>query len=146
LSGDYRGSNCLIPWIELHSLADDLSFILSRRQFPVPLCFAMTINKSQGQSLEIVGVYLQHSAFTHGQLYVALSRVTDVRRLTVLLPEDRTTTENIVYTEVLSDIRREFSVLQLAVTTVVHYKQSKFCIIDKSNLQLQDTYRQLACG
>ncbi|KAL8548789.1 hypothetical protein ACS0TY_007890 [Phlomoides rotata] len=46
-----------------------------RRQFPVLLCFAMTINKSQGQSLSTVGVYLPKSIFTRGQLYVVASKV-----------------------------------------------------------------------
>ena len=36
-------------------------FILKRRQFPISVCFAMTINKSQGQSLDNVGLYLQYS-------------------------------------------------------------------------------------
>ena len=62
----------------------------------------MTVNKSQGQSLSTVGIDLQSSAFSHGQLYVALSRVTDVRHLTLLLRSDRTTTENVVYPEVLA--------------------------------------------
>jgi hypothetical protein len=41
----------------------------------------MTINKSQGQSLGRVGVYLNPEVFSHGQLYVALSRTTDPSKL-----------------------------------------------------------------
>ena len=63
----------------------------------------MTVNKSQGQSLNTVGVDLRAPAFTHGQLYVALSRVTSLNGLTVLFSEDngQELTENIVYPEVL---------------------------------------------
>ena len=36
----------------------------------------MTINKSQGQTLKIVGLDLRMDCFAHGKLYVAFSRVT----------------------------------------------------------------------
>jgi ATP-dependent exoDNAse (exonuclease V) alpha subunit len=78
------------------------AWIHNRTQFPVRLCFAMTINKAQGQSLKRVGVDLRQSVFTHGQFYVAMSRVTDVNNLDVLLPESSDgRVENIVYEDVL---------------------------------------------
>lgn len=39
----------LIPRITLNTLEGDFPLILSRKQFPVRLSFAMTTNKSQGQ-------------------------------------------------------------------------------------------------
>lgn len=51
---------------------------LIRRQFSFRVCFAMTINKSQGQTvLGRLGIDLVDHCFAHGQLYVTLSRSTD---------------------------------------------------------------------
>lgn len=106
LGGDHNGELKIIPRIPLTSIEGDLPFILTRKQFPVRLCFAMTINKLQGQSLHTVGLDLRLPVFCHGQLYVALSRVTDVSRMTVLLSEQSGgKTENIVYPEVLEAVR-----------------------------------------
>lgn len=70
------------------------------------LAFAMTINKSQGQSVQNVGLDLRTSVFSHGQLYVALSRCTSGDRIKVLLPEGNETrrTPNIVYKEILNGL------------------------------------------
>ncbi|KIJ14676.1 hypothetical protein PAXINDRAFT_78621, partial [Paxillus involutus ATCC 200175] len=46
-------------------------------QFPVGVGYAMTINKAQGQSVKHVGLDLRSGVFSHGQLYVALSRCTN---------------------------------------------------------------------
>ena len=107
LSGDLAGELRLIPRIKLTSTEGELPFVVSRLQFPVRLSFAITVNKSQGQSLSVVGVDLRHPVFTHGQLYVAMSRVTTVAGLSVLLPPGSglpgtaRTARNIVYPEVL---------------------------------------------
>lgn len=85
LGGAYHGEERLIPRISMSTTKDELPWKLTRRQFPVRLAFAMTINKAQGQSLDHVGVDLTTDVFTHGQLYVALSRATNVKNLHILL-------------------------------------------------------------
>ncbi|CEP13636.1 hypothetical protein [Parasitella parasitica] len=94
----------LIPRFTLSTLPDQLPFVLTKKQFPVKLCFAMTINKSQGQSLKKVAVDLREPVFTHGQLYVSLSRATSADGVSLLFSEQNSllTTENVVYPEVLS--------------------------------------------
>ena len=78
-----------------------------RKQFPIKLSFAMTINKAQGQTLNQVAVFLKQPCFSHGQLYVALSRLRRADKLKIfydensLLPEHRTSIQNIVAFEVL---------------------------------------------
>ena len=57
---------------------------LKRLQFPVRLCFAVTINKSQGQSVDYVGIDAQSPVFTHGHFYVAISQVTSVHNIKII--------------------------------------------------------------
>ena len=54
----------------------EFHFTLRRHQFPIALAFAMTINKSQGQTVSHVGIDLRVPCFSHGQLYVGCSRTT----------------------------------------------------------------------
>jgi ATP-dependent DNA helicase PIF1 len=86
----------------------NVSISFQRRQFPVCVCFGMSINKSQGQSLRYVGLYLPRPVFTHGQLYVALSRVTTRSGLRILILDDegkpKSSTTNVVYPEVFQRI------------------------------------------
>ena len=95
-----------IPRITLTPSDSGLPFDLKRRQFPVRPAFVLSINKSQGQTLDFVGLDLSCDVFTHGQLYVALSRVRSFHSLSVL-PNPNSSdgenffTDNIVYKEVL---------------------------------------------
>jgi ATP-dependent DNA helicase PIF1 len=105
LGGDFDGQLRVIPRIKLSVTDGSLGIPLSRKQFPVRLCFAMTINKSQGQSFHTVSLDLRTPVFTHGQLYVGVSRTSSVKGLSILLPENsRSKTLNITYPEVLANI------------------------------------------
>ena len=103
IGGDHHGEKAFIPRITLKPSSQQYPFVLRRRQFPVCLCFAMTINKAQGQSLKYVGIHLLSPVFCHGQLYVALSRATCSSNIKILLPSNDTKTINVVYQEVLID-------------------------------------------
>jgi hypothetical protein len=106
LGGKFAGNVVFISRMNIEPSNDDLHIPLSRRQFPVRLAFAMTINKSQGQSVTHVGLDLHVPVFSHGQLYVALSRCTSGNRIKALFPADSndTVTVNIVYKELLTGL------------------------------------------
>ena len=74
----------------------------------ITLCFAMTINKSQGQSLSYVGLFLPKPIFTHGQLYVVVSRVKSKSGLNILILDENekpsNITKNVLYQEVFEKI------------------------------------------
>ena len=99
-----------MPRIPLCPSEDNMfPFKLKRKQFPVRLSFSMTINKAQGQTIPNVGVYLPESVFSHGQLYVALSRGISRSNTKVLVKpvkkfnQDGVYISNVVYKEVLRD-------------------------------------------
>ncbi|OIT28039.1 hypothetical protein A4A49_53946 [Nicotiana attenuata] len=108
IEGNMAGEKVFIPRMTLTLSDARIPFKFQRRQFPIVVSFAMTINKSQGQSLSHVGLFLKKSVFTHGQLYVALSRVTSRKGLKILVYDDdgQITNEarNVVYKEVFRNL------------------------------------------
>ncbi|KAM3398671.1 hypothetical protein P3S68_002187 [Capsicum galapagoense] len=106
--GDFKNTHVFISIIPLLSSNDEkLPILFKRPQFSIRLCFAMKINKAQGQTLDYVGIYLREPVFSHGQLYVALSREKNSNCIKLLIrppttdSNDDQSTYNIVYNEII---------------------------------------------
>ncbi|CAN1750786.1 ATP-dependent DNA helicase PIF1 [Linum perenne] len=109
-AGLCNGTRILLTHLGEHTLRGlIIGGSFERRQYPVRLCYAMTINKSQGQTLEHIGIYLPNPVFSHGQLYVALSRARSVEGVHISIQNDanipETSTRNIVYKEIFEDLQ-----------------------------------------
>ena len=85
-----------------------MAFCIKEGQFPLSVFFAMSINKSQGHSCQRVGLFLDKPVFSHGQLYVAISRVTSRNGLGILTEEKdyggHFNTKNVVYKEIFNNL------------------------------------------
>jgi len=97
-----------LPRIKLKTNVNSgLPFVLSRKQFPVRISFAITINKSQGHTIPNVRIYLPRHIFSHGQLCVALSRGVYQNSTKVLIKEgkiegeDEDFTKNVVFKDII---------------------------------------------
>ena len=106
LGGDNANNVVFIPQMALDSGLHDSPILFCCLQFPVQPAYAMTINKSQGQTIKHVGLNLSSSVFSHGQLYVALSRCTYPRNIKILFPhgQEDTKATNVVWTEVFRNL------------------------------------------
>ena len=125
LVGRAKGQTVDVPRItqKLEPSKTKLPFTLLRRQFPLRLAWVLTINKAQGQTFRILGVYLPNPVFAHGQLYVAASRVGFSEGIRFLVEqtekqgyhhdpevdEERVFTDNIVYRSLLVDSSTKMS-------------------------------------
>lgn len=102
LGGQFHGQLCAISRITLNSNPEDFTFILQCHQFPIKPCFAITVNKSQSQSFNIVSVDLCTLFFSYGQFYVAMFHVTNVNNLHILLDAKlKSKLQNIVWKQLL---------------------------------------------
>lgn len=87
MTGAQKGQEVGI--FRINFTSDDFSLPgkLRRRQFPIKLCYAITVNKSQGQTLSRAGLYLRTPLWVHGQMYVALSRAKSSKAVKILVEE-----------------------------------------------------------
>ncbi|CAN0903754.1 ATP-dependent DNA helicase PIF1 [Linum grandiflorum] len=106
LTGTHIGDRVYLPRLSLTSKQKSLDFTLVRRQYPIGLSYGMTINKSQGQTLQTVGLCLKRQVFTHGQLYLVVSRVTRRSGLKIIscdgAAQPTQSMKNIVFCKILN--------------------------------------------
>ena len=82
----YAGKQVLLPRIPLSPAENEgYPFHFKLSQLPIRFSFAITINKTQGQTIPYVRVYLPQNVFSHGQLYVTLSGGTSMTITKVLI-------------------------------------------------------------
>jgi energy-coupling factor transporter ATP-binding protein EcfA2 len=86
------------------------SFTMMRSQFPLRLAYSLTFNKAQGQEFKRIILDLRRPAFSHGHLYVALSRIRSRSNIRLFAAEENLTdnnevlTDNVVYKKILSSL------------------------------------------
>jgi ATP-dependent DNA helicase PIF1 len=102
ITGNNVDKCVFIPHIIMSPSKTDWPFVLRRRQFPIRVAFAITINKNQGQTFNNVGVYLPSPVYSHGQLYVVISRVTSSVNIKIFNGQGPNRyMRNVVYKDVL---------------------------------------------
>ncbi|KAL7111175.1 hypothetical protein ACP275_05G071400 [Erythranthe tilingii] len=104
LSGKNIGDMVFIPRMTLIPSNSGLPIKFQRRQFLLIVSFAMTINKSQDQTLSHVGLYLPRPVFSHGQLYVALSRVKSRGDIKIFIKSDSGELTNVTRNAVCKEV------------------------------------------
>ena len=106
ISPNNNGARIFIPRINMTAADNTLPFQFTRKAFPVKSAYAFTANKSQGHSLDFVGLYIEKEFFAHGQTYVAMSRVGSSKNIKILFKKDNNhSIQNIVMKEILNQLK-----------------------------------------
>ena len=99
--GKRKGEIIFIPRIPMYDRSNEYPWTMIRVQFPIRVCFSMSIHKSQGSSMTRVGIYVADNMFAHGQLYVAVSCSIQASGLKLYIEGGKKILQNIVYKEIL---------------------------------------------
>lgn len=84
----YYEKTVVMPRINLTPSDSTVLFQMTGIQFLQKVAFAMTINKSQGQTLQRAGLYLPNAVLNYGQLYIAFSRITKPKNICVSIAKN----------------------------------------------------------
>ena len=111
--GPYKdGPNAEIDIPRIKFLPDDQKCPVEfqRIQYPIRIDFGITSNRSQGKTFIFIGIDLTTDFFSHGQLYVSISRVGSPKSIRIFKPKTSPSygyMRNVVYPEILSAERIE---------------------------------------
>jgi hypothetical protein len=106
ISGRSAGS-CELLMKHVFTISPDASglpFTITRRQYPIIPAYCLSVHKAQGQTIKTCGLIFESDPFTHGQLYVALSRVSSWISLWIMVHEGETSIHNIVLKHLLPGV------------------------------------------
>ena len=76
--------------------ASGLPFTIKRKQYPIIPAYCLSVHKAQGQTIQTCGLIFESDPFTHGQLYVALSRVSSWQSLYIMMHQGQASIHNVV--------------------------------------------------
>jgi ATP-dependent DNA helicase PIF1 len=104
LTGPGKGKVIYLPRFSYKVTAENsgLPFTFIRRQFPLIPAYCVSVHKSQGQSLDMIGIVAEKDAFAHGQVYVAMSRVGSWNNIAFFSPRGEKFIKNKVAKELIA--------------------------------------------
>lgn len=84
-------------------------FEMTRKQYPMKLAYAFTVHKAQGQEMQAVLLDTLAPTFSHGQLYVALSRTRSRHGIAIFQSneaalQDTISADNVVFPELIAQL------------------------------------------
>jgi ATP-dependent DNA helicase PIF1 len=104
-----------------------LPFNFQRKQFPLRPAFAMTINKSQGQTMQNIRLYLPEPVSSHAQLYVGLSRVGSPDSIKVLVKGGSIQNAGVFTKNVVDHEVFQSESMTLTTPSVMHLENRRGC-------------------
>jgi ATP-dependent DNA helicase PIF1 len=90
--------------------ASGLPFTIKRKQYPILPAYCLSVHKAQGQTIQTCGLIFESDPFTHGQLYVALSRVCSWQSLYIMMHQGQASIHNVVLKHLLPSVTNNVNI------------------------------------